>query len=410
MDVISSSEESATIAEPPDQVNDDENDLPPDSGRNPYYCLHKNIVMRKNPLGHGLYAKAPIRAGELIYSASGSDTLATVHTDTVSAWPQEQIERFYIYAWQVDEEMWAGPSCEPDLRNDYVNYLNHSCDPTTWFTDFEVLHARRDIAVGEEITFDYCTSDTSTNMCILEGCLCGSKSCRKRVSPWDYRLPSVQSKYGNHFMPYINRRTEMEGKPTFGTGTYKQLHRGVERRESPIDGLGLFATEFIPKGALVWCDEERNHDTKENWDDVQSFSEDKKKWFLKYCWQVDNNTFVGPKSVDHIDVDMANYMNHSCNPTTWFIGDHMLEARRDIQPGEEITYDYAMADSLIERIPSCNCGSTRCRGRVTCKDYLLPELHARYEDHFVLYLLAKLEMPDARWTNPTTTEVPNEGN
>ena len=40
--------------------------------------------------------------------------------------------------------------------------MNHSCDPTCWFTDEdpEVMVACRDIQEGEEITYDYATSET----------------------------------------------------------------------------------------------------------------------------------------------------------------------------------------------------------------------------------------------------------
>ena len=34
-------------------------------------------------------------------------------------------------------------------------YTNHSCDPNVWMQDEVTLAARRDIAIGEELTIDY---------------------------------------------------------------------------------------------------------------------------------------------------------------------------------------------------------------------------------------------------------------
>lgn len=36
----------------------------------------------------------------------------------------------------------------------------------------------------------------------------------------------------------------------------------------------------------------------------------------------------------------------SCDPNTWFVGDTKMTARRDIEPEEELTYDYATTDTI----------------------------------------------------------------
>jgi len=74
--------------------------------------------------------------------------------------------------------------------------------------------------------------------------------------------------------------------------------------------------------------------------------------------------------------DQTRWINHSCDPnaevdgtwdpvaqimTTWW------QALRDIEPGEEITYDYAFAGHLA--VP-CNCGTARCRGLIVDPDEL----------------------------------------
>lgn len=52
-----------------------------------------------------------------------------------------------------------------------------------------------------------------------------------------------------------------------------------------------------------------------------------------------------------------------CDPNTWFEGDGLMTARRDIQPGEELTYDYCTSDTVLAtRLSTCYCGTSLCRG------------------------------------------------
>lgn len=70
----------------------------------------------------------------------------------------------------------------------------------------------------------------------------------------------------------------------------------------------------------------------------------------------------------------ARYINHSCEPNcvaSIISGNHPRESlkrvliisQRDIEPFEEITYDYQFPLELDsnQRIP-CTCGAKRCRG------------------------------------------------
>ena len=73
-------------------------------------------------------------------------------------------------------------------------------------------------------------------------------------------------------------------------------------------------------------------------------------------------------------VDQTRWINHSCDPNTvidsqwdattgkvraWWV------AVRPIEPGEELSYDYAFLGSLAE---PCNCGTSRCRGLIVDGD------------------------------------------
>jgi len=93
------------------------------------------------------------------------------------------------------------------------------------------------------------------------------------------------------------------------------------------------------------------------------------------------------------------FMNHSCDPTTWYVSDSLMTARRDIQPGEEITFDYGTSQTyhwpssipeIGERV-KCFCGADNCRGIITADDWKKPELQKTYGRHFLPYVLEMID-------------------
>ena len=92
--------------------------------------------------------------------------------------------------------------------------------------------------------------------------------------------------------------------------------------------------------------------------------------------------------------DPNHYQNHSCDPNTWYEGASLMVARRRIEIGEEITYDYALSETrspfpILEC--NCACGSDLCRETVTFDDWRLPELQDRYRGHFLPYIERMIE-------------------
>jgi len=68
---------------------------------------------------------------------------------------------------------------------------------------------------------------------------------------------------------------------------------------------------------------------------------------------------------------VAAFVNHSCQPNceTDQIGGKMwIIALRDIEAGEELTYDYCLFDG--EDDAPCLCGTKRCRGSLYSPSHL----------------------------------------
>lgn len=84
------------------------------------------------------------------------------------------------------------------------------------------------------------------------------------------------------------------------------------------------------------------------------------------------------------------YVNHSCEPNAGFRDGLVLVARRDIEPEEEITWDYSTAiDEADFEGFACRCGATRCRGVVRSFRHLDPATRKRLQGWLLPYLREK---------------------
>ncbi len=87
---------------------------------------------------------------------------------------------------------------------------------------------------------------------------------------------------------------------------------------------------------------------------------------------------------------LNHYGNHSCDPNLWWADAYTLVARRPILAGEVVTSDYATSTGLANFAMACCCGSSLCRGVITGEDWRRSELQARYCDHWIPALLARI--------------------
>ncbi len=109
-----------------------------------------------------------------------------------------------------------------------------------------------------------------------------------------------------------------------------------------------------------------------------------------YTIQVDEELYLVSTSDGPGD-----WINHACDPNAGFRGQITLVAMRSIARGEEICFDYAMADGSPYDEFACGCGSLRCRGRVTGDDWKDTRLWARYAGYFSAYLARRIAMLEA---------------
>jgi len=148
------------------------------------------------------------------------------------------------------------------------------------------------------------------------------------------------------------------------------MTRRIIRRQSPIHGNGVFASRDLPKGARV-IEYKGRRLTHAQANRMYANDSESGHTFLFTL----NEKFL----IDGGDGgNDARWINHSCAPNceAWVIenkqGDKqrdrvVIETRRAIRAGEELTYDYGI--TLEERqtprlklIWQCKCGAKKCTG------------------------------------------------
>jgi uncharacterized protein len=122
-------------------------------------------------------------------------------------------------------------------------------------------------------------------------------------------------------------------------------------------GYGVVATEFIPMGTVVWVRDPL--DMVLDKADVASLSPLYKPMIDRYAYEEEDGSVI-------LCWDHARFVNHSCEATCLTAGHAFEIAVRDIQPGEQLTDDYA--GLYIKESFPCACGSSQCRRVVRPED------------------------------------------
>jgi SET domain-containing protein len=160
----------------------------------------------------------------------------------------------------------------------------------------------------------------------------------------------------------------------------------VEVRSSGIDRKGVFALEKILAGELIsiWGG------YIISFQELQDLANTSFPEIDNYAIEVADGFFIiGSKDGTLEDDD---YFNHSCDPNAGMQGHLLFVALRDIQPGEEITYDYVMTDADFDDYSfDCHCGSPHCRKKVTTQDWKISALQRRYAGFFSHYVQSKID-------------------
>jgi len=156
----------------------------------------------------------------------------------------------------------------------------------------------------------------------------------------------------------------------------------IKKKKNNI-GYGLFTSEEICKGELV-IDFSNSPGKLINTKEADALF---KKGF-DYILQIDENSFLA--ATNEQELEDSDFLNHSCNPNCGIKDKVKIVAMRNIEPGEEITFDYAMSESSKYKM-KCSCQSPNCRKIITGEDWKIKELQKKYKGFFSEYIQRKID-------------------
>jgi SET domain-containing protein len=135
---------------------------------------------------------------------------------------------------------------------------------------------------------------------------------------------------------------------------------------SPVAGRGAFAIRRIRKGTRLI---EYKGEIVTNEEADRRYPDDEKaESHHTMLFTLTSKTLIDAE----FEGNDARFINHSCDPnceTTQYGKEIWIEAKRTIEPGEELAYDYKFDrsddpkdDKWQEKLYICRCGAPRCRG------------------------------------------------
>jgi len=147
-----------------------------------------------------------------------------------------------------------------------------------------------------------------------------------------------------------------------GIARHRRKQRKYRLKGNAISGYGIYATQDIGTGELIFAGEERAQRLVTRSYVEQNWSVHEQRIFRRYAYPVSPEVYL---FWDDNPSEWAP-QNHSCAPNSGYHGLNVV-ALRNIRAGEELTLDYG--NFLDENAESfeCKCGAPNCRGLVEGK-------------------------------------------
>ncbi len=145
--------------------------------------MPKKIEARQSAIhGNGVFASAPIAKGERVIRYKG---LLRTHAEVDRVYADE-LDTGHTFLFTLNDKY----VIDANVDGNDARWINHSCDPNceaTWLEDGGkkrkdkiFIEAMRDIAAGEELTYNYgivLAEPHTAKLKKLWACRCGSKYC-----------------------------------------------------------------------------------------------------------------------------------------------------------------------------------------------------------------------------------------
>jgi SET domain-containing protein len=157
--------------------------------------LSPKAAVQTSPIhGRGLFATGQFHAGEIVCVKGGYIFDRATLAEIAPVLGPAEI--------QIAEGLFIGPR-HAEEREGAMILSNHSCDPNIGVQGQIVFVALRNIAIGEELTHDWATTDDDDYSMT---CRCGAAACRGVITGKDWRRRDLQQKYQGMFSWYLQQK------------------------------------------------------------------------------------------------------------------------------------------------------------------------------------------------------------
>jgi SET domain-containing protein len=158
------------------------------------YLSPKTRIAASPIEGKGLFARRRIRQGEIVAIKGGH-----VYDARTLARVKARIAVSYI---QIADGFFIGALTAAEVRRNKM-FINHSCAPNLGIRGQLLFVARRDIAAGEELTYDWAMEEHGAGRA---RCRCGARGCRRVLTGRDWKIPRLQRRYRGYFSSYLETK------------------------------------------------------------------------------------------------------------------------------------------------------------------------------------------------------------
>ena len=155
------------------------------------YRSIKTEIRLSDTEGRGLFAKEPIRKGEIVSVRGGH---------IITRQMEKKIKKpDGFWGYPISDEVVLGPLNTQEVES-VMMFLNHSCEPNVGILGQIIFVAMRNIDSGEEMTIDYAMFGADKEPM---KCNCRSSNCRGLITDSDWKIKKLQMKYRGYFSSYI---------------------------------------------------------------------------------------------------------------------------------------------------------------------------------------------------------------
>lgn len=142
-------------------------------------------------------------------------------------------------------------------------------------------------------------------------------------------------------------------------------------------GVGLFAVRNFKKGEIVLPADGYEYQQPISWLKLEKFDSQFKAMVQKFCSGTPQG-FWPPEDLNFNSLTIDWYFNHSCDGNIGFNEQGSYIAIKDIKRGEELCFDYALADANPNFRIECHCGAKNCRKIITGNDWKSGAVDTQY--------------------------------